>query len=152
MRSEAEDRLVALLTPTVAGLGYDLVDLELVGSGHHRTLRLYIDCLGGITVDDCETVSRQVSAVLDVEDPLPGSYTLEVPSPGLDRPLVKQADFARFIGETIKVRMAYPVLGRRNFKGDLVEVTDDHVVVDVDNESYDLPYAGMEKARLVPRF
>jgi ribosome maturation factor RimP len=124
----------------------------MAGSHHHPTLRVYIDSPRGVNVDDCARVSRQLSALLDVEDPLPGQYTLEVSSPGLDRPLVKPEDFRRFVGETVKVKMQQPVLGRRNFSGRLVEVAADHVVVEVDKEIFNLAFDDMERARLVPRF
>ena len=152
MRSHATmNTLRALLEPGVSALGYELVDAELTGSGHHALLRVYIDSPGGINVDDCALVSRQLSAVLDVEDPISGHYTLEVSSPGLDRPLVKRADFERFKGETIKVRLHQPILGRKNFTGQLVSVTDDCVVLEMDKESYDLAFENIEKARLVPQ-
>lgn len=141
-----------LLEPGVSAAGFELVDVEMVGSQHNPTLRVYIDGPQGVNVDDCARVSRQLSALLDVEDPLPGQYTLEVSSPGLDRPLVKPEDFRRFIGETIKVRMQQPVLGRRNFSGRLVDVAADHVVVEVDKEMFNLTFNDMERARLVPRF
>lgn len=141
-----------LLEPGVSALGFELVDVEMVGSHHNPTLRVYIDSPRGINVDDCAKVSRQLSAVLDVEDPLPGHYTLEVSSPGLDRPLVKPEDFRRYLGEAIKVKMRQPQLGRRNFTGRLLDVTADHVVVEVDQERYQLAFGEMERARLVPRF
>jgi ribosome maturation factor RimP len=133
-------------------LGFELVDVELQGGRQHQTLRVYIDSPRGITVDDCADVSRQLSAILDVEDPIPGSYTLEVSSPGLDRPLATVADFQRYQGETIKVRLQRALAtGRKNFTGRLLEVKEDHVVVEVDNERFDLPFADIERARLVPR-
>jgi ribosome maturation factor RimP len=141
-----------LLEPGVSAMGFELVDVEMAGSHHHPTLRVYIDSPRGVNVDDCARVSRQLSALLDVEDPLPGQYTLEVSSPGLDRPLVKPEDFRRFVGETVKVKMQQPVLGRRNFSGRLVEVAADHVVVEVDKEIFNLAFDDMERARLVPRF
>ncbi|GAB4511248.1 MAG: ribosome maturation factor RimP [Sulfuricaulis sp.] len=141
-----------LLEPGVSAMGFELVDLEVAGSHHNPTLRVYIDSPRGVNVDDCAKVSRQLSALLDVEDPLPGHYILEVSSPGLDRPLVKPEDFKRYIGETIKVKMQQPVLGRRNFSGRLVDVTADHAVVEVDKESFNLAFDEMERARLVPRF
>jgi ribosome maturation factor RimP len=95
-----------------------------------------------VTVDDCADVSRQVSAILDVEDPIPGSYRLEVSSPGLDRPLVRPDDFRRFQGETIKVHLQRALDGRRNFTGRLVEV---------DNERYKLSFSAIERAKLVPQ-
>lgn len=152
MRGTRAD-LRILLEPGVKALGFELVDVELAGSHHAPTLRVYIDGPAGVNVDDCARVSRQLSALLDVEDPLPGQYTLEVSSPGLDRPLVTPDDFKRFVGETIKVKMQQPLAdGRRNFSGRLVDVAADHVVVEVDKERYDLTFDGMERARLVPRF
>ncbi len=140
-----------LLEPGVGAMGFELVDVEVAGSRHNPTLRVYIDGPGGVNVDDCASVSRHLSALLDVEDPLPGHYTLEVSSPGLDRPLVKPEDFRRFVGETIKVKLQAPLLGRRNFSGRLVDVAADHVVVEVDKEIFNLAFDAMERARLVPR-
>ena len=151
MRGARTD-LRKLLEPGVAATGFELVDVEIAGSQHSPTLRVYIDGPAGVNVDDCARVSRQLSALLDVEDPLPGHYTLEVSSPGLDRPLVKPEDFKRFVGETIKVKMHEPLQGRKNFSGRLVDVAADHVVVEVDEEHYDLAFEGMDRARLVPRF
>ena len=142
--------LRTLIEPAVQALKYELVDVELSGGSTQAVLRIYIDSPDGINVDDCAKVSRQVSALLDVEDPIPGHYTLEVSSPGLDRPLVTHADFVRFTGAMIKAKVTQPILGRRNFTGRLVEVDGDRIVVEVDNESYDLTLSNIEKARLVP--
>lgn len=136
----------------VRALGFELVDAELAGGRQHQTLRVFIDGPRGITVDDCADVSRQLSAILDVEDPFPGSYTLEVSSPGLDRPLVEPEHFRRYRGETVKVRLSAPVDGRKNFTGRLVEVGADRIVVEVDKERFELPFGAIERARLVPRF
>ena len=144
--------LRALLEPAVESLGFELVDVERSGSGGHALLRLYIDSRGGVTVDDCAEVSHQVSAILDVEDPVPGQYTLEVSSPGLDRPLVKRRDFERFLGETIKVRMSKPIDGRRNFIGQLTRMEGESVILESGADSFSLPLDGIEKARLVPRY
>ena len=141
-----------LLEPGVSAMGFELVDVEVAGSHHNPTLRVYIDSPRGVNVDDCAGVSRQLSALLDVEDPLQGHYTLQGSSPGLDWPLVTPEDFRRFIGETIKVKLQQPLLGRRNFSGRLVDVAADHVVVEVDQESFNLAFDDMERARLVPRF
>ena len=152
-----DTRLRALVESGVNALGFDLVDVELIGGRSHQTLRIYIDCRGGITVDDCADVSRHVSAILDVEDPLPGSYTLEVSSPGLDRPLVTRADFERYRGETIKLRTHEPVAGRRNFTGRLLGVTGDSVTLEVGPmpggamEQFELTLDAIERARLVPK-
>jgi ribosome maturation factor RimP len=141
-----------VLEPGVKALGFELVDVELAGQGRRSTLRVYIDSPRGVTVDDCAKVSRQLSAILDVEDPIPGSYALEVSSPGLDRPLVTPEDFRRFRGEEVKLRTADAVNGRRNFKGRLVEAGDDGIVIEVDGQRFELAYSGIERARLVPRF
>lgn len=141
-----------LLEPGVRALGFELVDIEYARFGGQNVLRVYIDHPDGITVDHCATVSRQVSAALDVEDPIPEAYVLEVSSPGLDRPLVKRADFERYAGETIKVRMHEAVAGRKNFKGTLLGLEGDAVLVEVDRERYSLPMARIERARLVPRW
>jgi ribosome maturation factor RimP len=133
-------------------MGCELVDVEFAGSGPRMTLRVYIDKPGGVTVDDCADVSRQLSAILDVEDPLPGSYLLEVSSPGLDRPLVTADDFRRYVGETVKVQLRQPIDGRKRFKGRLLEANDERVSVEVDGERFDLVLADVERARLVPRF
>lgn len=140
-----------LIEPSVSGLGYDLVAVELTGDGSNTILRVYIDLPGGITIKDCEAVSRQLSAVLDVEDPIRGEYALEVSSPGLDRPLVRREDFEQYVGEDVKIRMAEQVLGRRNFTGRLQGVEGNLVLVEVDNEIYELDLEHMERARLVPK-
>lgn len=144
--------LRVLLEPAVVALGFELVDTEFSGSGRQAVLRIYIDSPEGVTVDHCARVSRQVSAILDVEDPIPGQYMLEVSSPGLDRPMVKREDFQRFAGEIVKIRMSVAVLGRRNFTGRLVGIDGDSVILEMDKESFDLPFGDIEKARLVPQF
>lgn len=136
----------------VQALGFELVDVELMGGRQHQTLRVYIDSSHGVTVDDCAEVSRQLSAILDVEDPFSSSYTLEVSSPGLDRPLVTPADFRRFQGATIKVKLFSGIEGgRRNFTGRLLDTTPEGIVVEVDNERFQLPFDAIERARLVPQ-
>ena len=118
------------------------------GQGGH--LRLTIDKPEGIDLDDCEAVSHAVSALLDVEDPLPGKYNLEVSSPGLDRKLTKVEHFQRFEGETLKVTTRFPIEGRRRFRGTLVSSDDENIVVEVDGESHSLPLTMIDTARLVP--
>ncbi len=131
-------------------LGYELVGIEYFPTGHHYILRVYIDQEAGITLDDCETVSHQVSALLDVEDPIRGQYTLEVSSPGLDRPLFTPEHFSRFSGRRVKLRLASPLNGRRNFKGRLQGLDDGNVLLEVDGAQLSLPLEDIEKARLVP--
>ena len=125
------DQLIDLLEPSVEQLGYELFDLEFQLGGTNGLLRLYIDSKddSGIGVDDCETVSRQVSALLDVEDPLSGDYSLEVSSPGLNRRLVKAQHFERFAGSRVKVKLKRLVDGRRNFKAKLIGWDDSNVLL-----------------------
>jgi len=143
--------LTRLLTPTVEGLGYELADLELRTGGKDGILRVFIDRQPeGIGIEDCEAVSRQVSAILDVEDPISSNYRLEVSSPGLDRRLTKPEHYQRFMVEELQVKLRFPLDGRRNFRGPLKEADDEKIKVEVDGESYSLPIATIESARLIP--
>ncbi len=144
------DELLKTLEPTVERLGYELSDLDVKIGGKHGVLRVFIDKPDGIGLNDCEKVSRAISALLDVEDPLPGRYDLEVSSPGLDRKLTKPTHFQRFTGQTVKVQMRFPIEGRRRFRGTLVSSDDENIVVEVDGESHTLPVATIDTARLVP--
>ena len=141
--------LAALLEPTVERLGYELSDLEL-RLGGKGLVRLFIDAPGGIGLGDCERVSRAVSALLDVEDPVPGNYDLEVSSPGLDRKLTKVEHFQRFRGEVVRVKLRFPVAGRRRFRGKLVSADEERIAVEVDGELHSLALATIDTARLVP--
>ena len=120
-----QDELAKLLVPTIESLGYELSDLEAKIGSQNGLLRLFIDKEDGINLEDCEKVSSAVSALLDVEDPLPGQYNLEVSSPGSDRTLTKLAHFERFTGETVKVQMRFPIEGRRRFRGKLLSVDEE---------------------------
>lgn len=142
--------MLKVLEPSVERLGYELSDLELKLGANDGLLRIYIDRPEGVDVNDCERVSQQVSALLDVEDPLPGHYTLEVSSPGLDRTLTKPAHFVRFIGSDVRVKLKFPLDGRRNFRGVLKSADDEHIEVEVDGVTHTLPVATIELARLVP--
>jgi ribosome maturation factor RimP len=144
------EELAVLLEPTVERLGYELADLEVRLGGKGGLIRLFIDREEGISLEDCEKVSRAVSALLDVEDPVPGNYNLEVSSPGLDRKLTKIAHFQRFIGETVQVKLRFPLDGRRRFRGNLLAQENDNIVIEVDGESYNLPLSMIDTARLVP--
>jgi len=140
-----------LLEPGAQALGYEIVAVELSG-GDISILRVYIDQHDGVGVDDCAKASRQFSALLDVEDPITTRYTLEVSSPGLDRPLVKPEHFQHYVGEQVKIKMATLINGRRRFTGKLVEADDEQAVVAVDGEETELPYSEMDRARVVPVF
>ncbi|MCL4165848.1 UNVERIFIED_CONTAM: hypothetical protein GTU68_061855 [Idotea baltica] len=123
-----------------------------MSGGDTSILRAYIDSPNGITVTDCAKASRQFGAILDVEDPISNRYTLEVSSPGMDRPLAKPEHFIDVVGSDVKIKMATLVNGRRRFTGELVEATDEYAVVEVDGEQTELPYVDMDRARLVPVF
>jgi len=147
----ASPQVVSVVEPVVTGLGYELVGAEFGQAENGQTLRVYIDKPEGIVMDDCAAVSRQLNAVLDVEDTIKSAYLLEVSSPGVDRPLFTEAHFSAQIGEQIRVRMADAVDGRRNFKGQLVAVENAHAVVEVDGIDYQLPVTDVEQAHLIGR-
>ncbi len=146
--------LVRLLEPTVAALHFELVDVEFARAGRGGVLRVFIDRAAGeggsVTVDDCARVSDAVSAVLDRTDPIPGQYTLEVSSPGLDRVLRTPAHFERFVGERVFVELKLPLDGRRRFVGVLRAVGGEAIEVDVDGRGFVLPFDRIQKARLRP--
>lgn len=148
--SRNPDSLNRLLAPAVESLGYELVGVEYQGGGKSGLLRIYVDKPGGITLDDCQKVSHQVSGLLDVEDPIRGKYTLEVSSPGLDRPLFNAADFARFAGRQVKVRLLMAMDGRKNFIGELKGLRDGQVLISQDGKEIVFPVEQIDKARLVP--
>ncbi len=144
------DELATLLEPTIEGLGYELADLEVKLGGRNGMVRLFIDHADGISLDDCEKVSLAVSALMDVEDPVPGHYDLEVSSPGLNRKLTKPEHYQRFSGEVIKVETRFPIEGRKRFRGELKASDDEQIVVVVDGTEHTLPLSNIDTARLVP--
>ena len=179
MATVLRGRLIALIEPVLTGLGYELVELEYVPARASALLRIYIDRLtaaetaegatvaldsedrivegdetqlreGGIGIDDCERVSREVSALLDVEDPIPTAYTLEVSSPGSDRVLRTRPHFDRFAGERVHVELKAPREGRRRYTGTLKSVTDAGIELEVDRQPVSVPFDEIEKARLAP--
>jgi ribosome maturation factor RimP len=169
---DLRERLNDLIEPVVNELGYELVQLEYAPQKRGAFLRLYIDLLpgharpevtdeggddeiseSGIVISDCERVSREVAATLDVEDPIPHGYRLEVSSPGLDRPLVKPEHFERFAGETVRIELSVALNGRKRFRGILRGLEGDQVVVELEtNERVALPLADIELARVVPDY
>ncbi len=148
--SQAE-HLKDLLRPAIEALGCELWGLEYFTQGNKSSLVIFIEREDGVGVEHCEQVSRQVSAILDVEDPITGEYRLEVSSPGWDRPLYTLEQFQRFVGEQVKVRLKVPMEGRRNFSGRLNGVEGDEVVVQVDDEEFLLPIETIDKANVVPK-
>lgn len=146
-----EETIQALLAPTVEALGFDLWGLEVLSQGRHSLLRLYIEGENGVSIDDCAAVSRQVSGVLDVEDPINGEYTLEVSSPGVDRLLFVPDHYAAYIGEWIELRLRVPFEGRRKIKGTLKGLEGEEVVVQVEDQEFLLPYSAIERAQVKPK-
>ena len=144
-----ERELEAMLTPTVRALGCEIWGIEYRPRGRNSTLKLYIDSPDGIGIDDCERVSRQVSALLDVEDPIVHSYRLEVSSPGIDRVLFHREQYLANVGERVDVRLAFPFDGRRRLAGRLAGVEGDEVVVELEDHEVVLPFEQIQRARLV---
>ncbi len=148
----SSQRLNDLLQPLVEQLGYEFVGLEYLNNPKQSVLRIYIDGEAGVGLEDCETVSREVAALLDVEDPIKGHYNLEISSPGLDRPLFTPEQFERFTGEEARVTVFAPVDGRRKFKGVIEGADASQVRLTVDGEAVELEHANIAKARLVPDY
>lgn len=147
-----EQQLTELFTPTVEAMGFEMYGVEFVRAGKHSTLRVYIDHPEGINVDHCAEVSHQVSAILDVEDPISTEYYLEVSSPGADRRLFKAQHYVDFSGEQVVVKLNTPQQGRRKFTGQLLGCENDEVVVEVDGIEHRLMLSNIEKATIVPNF
>ena len=146
-------KLSDLFEPVIDSMGYELVGVEYVGSDANYVMRVYIDHAKGITVDDCARVSHQLTALLEVEDPLTEAYDLEVSSPGLERPLFKQADFERFKGQRIRIKMAVAQNGRKNYRGLLHGINEQgNIDIEVDNEHFELPFADIKRANLLADF
>jgi len=141
-----------MFTPSVEDLGYELVGIEYIRAGSHSTLRVYIDQEAGILVDDCATVSRQISALMDVEDPITNEYTLEVSSPGLERPLFNAAHYATFAGEEVKIQLRMPIQNRRRWKGIIDSVEGEIICVNVDGTLERFALSNIQKANIVPKF
>jgi ribosome maturation factor RimP len=141
-----------LLKPVVESLGYELFGIEHVPGRHSALVRVYIDNEAGITLNDCERVSQQISGVLDIEDPIRGHYILEVSSPGLDRLLFTPAHFRRFAGNTIKMELRQAVSGRRKLTGKLIGMQTDMVIIIDNGKEYCIPFNIIGKTRLVPEY
>lgn len=142
--------LIELLEPPIRALGFELVDLD-VHAGRRGLLRVYIDREPAVTLADCELVSQQLSAFLDVEDPLPGSYVLEVSSPGLDRRLRTPEHFERFVEQEVRVELKRSLEGRRRLRGRLLGVEGDRVRMEADGKTWHVSLDEISEARLVPR-
>jgi ribosome maturation factor RimP len=146
-----EQKLTELLRPAVEETGKSLLGVEYISAGNNSILRLFIDHENGIDVDDCAEVSRQVGALLDVEDPISSEYNLEVSSPGVDRPLFDIAHFQAVIGEIVNIKLSIPLNGRRKFKGPLVAIENNNLIIEVDSIDYEMPIGNVDKANLVAK-
>ncbi|WP_404402307.1 ribosome maturation factor RimP [Idiomarina seosinensis] len=147
-----QERLTDMIRPAVEALGYELWGVEFVRAGKFSTLRVYIDSPNGISVDDCAEVSYQVSALLDVEDPITVEYNLEVSSPGMERPFFNAEQLQPYVGETLALELIAAQQNKRKFKAQLVAVKDDQLSLEVDNETLQVSMRDIKKAHLVPTF
>ena len=150
MLAPLREKLIALTEPLLGQLGYELVDLEYVPGRARGLLRVFIDRPQGVGLDDCERASREISALFDVEDPVPTGYTLEVSSPGLDRVLRTPAHFQRFVGERVLVELRQPRAGRRRYTGRLTALSDEGIELNVDGAMVTVSFAESGRARLAP--
>ncbi len=148
MTATLRERLIVLIEPLLTRLGYELVELEYSAGRTHAVVRLFIDKAEGVGLEDCERASREVSALLDVEDPIPTAYTLEVSSPGFDRVLRTPAHFGRFVGSRVFVELKVPRAGRRRYTGTLLSVNEAGVALQVDAEQVEVLFVDIGKARL----
>jgi len=142
------NKLQNILAPAIDDLGYELWGIEYVAQGKHSLLRIYIDHPKGIGIEDCERVSRQVSALLDVEDPIQGHYNLEVSSPGVPRPLFYLWQYKKYIGSEIILKLSNPLNGKNKVSGTLISVNEDSVVLEVEQEQLDVLFSTIAKASL----
>ena len=144
-------RVEALLREAVEEEGFELVGVEMAQTGRNPVLRLYVDRPGGVTISDCAYVSRRVGVLLEVEDFIPGSYTLEVSSPGLERPLFREADYRRFQGKEIKLQAVEKIEGRRNFTGRIQDISNGVIQLECEGQTFSVPLDRVRKANLVYR-
>jgi len=150
MKHEAIEKLIA---PLVDALDLELIGMEFAPHRGNALLRLYIDAKGRpVTIEDCEAVSRATSAALDAGDPIEGRYTLEVSSPGLDRPLFSAAQFERYLGQDVKLTVNVPVGGRRRFQGPIRSVRGERIAIEQDGNEIEIEHGNVLKANLVPEF
>lgn len=145
------DQIADIIAPPLEAMGIEVVQVQVVDGARRKTIQILADNseTGRITLDECAKASRTISAILDVEDVVKGEYNLEVSSPGIDRPLVKPADFARYVGFEIKLETALPVEGRRRFRGELLEATQDEVAIRVETVDYRLDISNIQQAKPV---
>ena len=143
-----QDKLEELLGPTINDMGYELWGCEYMSQGRHSLLRVYIDKPDGIGIEDCQNVSHQISALLDVEDPIPSNYSLEVSSPGIPRPLFKGLQYQRYLGQSVEVKTYKPIKNKRKLQGTIVSVSENSVVLNINGEDQELLFSNIVKAYL----
>lgn len=143
-----KDKLKQLLEPVIEDAGYQLWGIEYLAQGKHSLLRIYIDNPEGIGIDDCERVSKQVSSLLDVEDPISGNYNLEVSSPGISRPLFFTWQYKKYIGSDVQLKLIKPLKNKRKITGTIASVSDDAVVLEIDQEQHEILFSAIAKANL----
>lgn len=145
-----QEKWEKVIEPVLVGTPFELVGIECVGGGKHTTVRIFIDKPGGITIDDIVELTRQINVVLEVEEPIKGLYTLEVSSPGLERPLFKPEHFKQQIGQKITLRTSHALKDRQNFKGLLKSATEENIEVEVDGQIFSFNYVDIDKAKVIP--
>jgi ribosome maturation factor RimP len=143
-----QEELEQLLSPIINDMGYELWGCEYLSQGKHSVLRIYIDKEDGIGIEDCQQVSKQVSALLDVEDPIPGNYSLEISSPGIPRPLFKSSQYQIYIGQVIHVKTYKSIQGKRKLEGILISASDSNLVLSINNEYQEILFSNIAKAYL----
>ena len=147
-----EQNLHEMLQGAIEDMGCELWGVECQRTGRFMTVRIFIDKEGGVSVDDCADVSRQISAILDVEDPIADKYNLEVSSPGLDRPLFSLAQYGRYLGQDIAIHLRIPVMERRKWQGKLERLENDMVILNVDGQEQTFAFGNIQKANVVAKF
>lgn len=143
-----QDELEVLFSPTLSAMGYELWGCEYLSQGKHSLLRIYIDKPNGITIDDCQEVSKQISALLDVEDPIPGNYSLEISSPGIPRPLFKSSQYEQYMGQPVKIKMLKPVAGKRKLEGIIVSVSETALILNINDQDQEILFSNIVRASL----
>ncbi|MBA2649423.1 MAG: ribosome maturation factor RimP [Legionella sp.] len=143
-----QDELEQLFLPSITAMGYELWGCEYIPQGKHSLLRIYIDRPDGIGIEDCQAVSKQIGALLDVEDPISGNYSLEVSSPGIPRPLFKSSQYKIFTGHEVHIKTLKPVQGKRKLTGVIVNVSENALVLEINNEEQEILFTNIVKANL----
>jgi len=146
-----EDKIEALVRPVIESMDIGFWGCEYLPAGKNSMLRIFIDKENGVNVDDCGRVSRQISAIMDVEEPISSAYTLEVSSPGIDRPLFTPEQFKMYQGEKVQIRTSMSVMGRKRFKGVMEAINEQGIDIEVDGEVYEIDFSTIEKATVIPK-